>query len=166
MDVWDRKSGAMSAFDQSGHQSRHRQIFFSFTPLRSLRRCDGHRLSATGEGVALRTNRAYHDSLDKRFGNLPISRPFDNEVRPGSSARILSGNEGLRRTKWADRDGGRQVAVKQIPGSAKVVDAQKDQRLLLGGIVDSQCGGKADLAFAAPQPDGRIGGNIYGLPCP
>ena len=131
-----------------------------------MRRCEGHRLSATGEGVALRTNRAYHDSLDKRFGNLPISRPFDNEVRPGSSARILSGNEGLRRTKWADRDGGCRVAVKQIASSAKVVDAQKDQRLLLGRIVDSQCGGKVDRAFAAPQPNGRIGGNIYGLPCP
>ena len=82
---------------QSGHHSGHRQIFFSLTPLSSPRRRGRHRLSATGEGVALRTSRAYHDSLDKRFSNLPISRPFDNEVRPGSSARILSGNEGLRR---------------------------------------------------------------------
>ena len=122
-------------------------------PLSSSRRRDGHRRSATGEGETLGTKRAYHDSLDKRFGNFSISRPFDDEVRPGSSARILSGNEGLRRTKWADRNGGCQVAVKQIAGSAKVVDAQKDQRLLLGGIVDSQCGGKVDLAFAGPQPN-------------
>jgi hypothetical protein len=41
--------------------------------------------------------------------------------------------------------------VKQIAGSAKVVNAQKDQRLFIGGIVDSQCGGKVDLAFAAPN---------------
>jgi hypothetical protein len=68
----------------------------SFTPLSSARRRDGHRLSATGEGETLGTKRAYHDSLDKRFGNFSISRPFDDEVRPGSSARILSGNEGLR----------------------------------------------------------------------
>ena len=32
--------------------------------------------------------------------------------------------------------------------------------------MDSQCGGKVDLAFAAPQPDGRIGGNVYGVPYP
>ena len=64
-----------------------------------------HRLSAAGEGEALRTEGANHNSLDKRFGNRPISRPLDDEVRPGSSARILSGNEGLHCTKGADRDG-------------------------------------------------------------
>ncbi len=78
----------------SGYQSAD-WCRLSFTPLSSLRRREGHHLSATGEGEALRAEGAYHDSLDKRFGNLSLSRPFDDEVRPGSSTRVRGGNEGL-----------------------------------------------------------------------
>ena len=120
-------------------------------PPSSSRRLRDHRLAATSEGEALRTEGANHNRLDKRIGNLPVSRPLDDEVRPGSSARILSGNEGLHCTKGTDRDGLWQVAVNEIARRVEVVSAQEVQRPLLGGVVDTQCGGKVDLAFAAPN---------------
>ena len=90
-------------------------------PLSSSRRLRDHRLAATSEGEALRTESANHNGLDKRIGNSPISRPLDDEVRTGSPARILSGNEGLHCTKGADRDGLWQVTVDEISRRVEVV---------------------------------------------
>ena len=73
----------------------HGLDLIAIIPLSSLRLRVDHCLSATGEGEARRTSIADHNGLDKRFGNLPVSSPFDDEVRPGSSARILSRHEGL-----------------------------------------------------------------------
>src|SRR6187455_3371792 len=119
-----------------------RQPLSRLQPRSTSRRLFDHWLAATGEGEALRTEGPHHNSLDKRISNEAVSRPLDDKVRPGSSARILSGNEGLHCPKRADRDGLWQVIMYEVARRVEVVNALDVQRSLVGGVVNTQRGGK------------------------
>ena len=79
--------------------------------------------------------------------------------------RVFSaGTKASTGPKRTDRDGLWQVTVDEVARRVEVVNAQDVQWPFLGGVVDTQRGGTVHLALATPQPDGRIGGNVYGAP--
>ena len=55
--------------------------------------------------------------------NEAARRPIDDEVRAGSSARILRWNEGLHCPKRADRNGHWQVTMDEVARRVEVVNA-------------------------------------------